>query len=150
MTSSDTPTRPTLIAAGVADGEPSEQVMRQLIADDQMPDILRIGVALNHLDLKDPAPRPSGWRGRLLAGFPPAVAETWLRRGEIGVVLSWGENTAFPVAALICAMRLLRVRRPGHIAILMVPFPEGSPSRIKRVLRGLLLPLVVHGGTDPG
>jgi glycosyltransferase involved in cell wall biosynthesis len=142
------PLRPTLIAAGIAEGEPPATAVRRMIDEDQMPDILRIGVALNHVDLNDPAPRPSGWRGRLLAALPPAVADTWLRRSEIGAVLSWGENIAFPVAALIWMMRLLRIRRPGHIAILMVPFHEGTTSPVKRVLKSVLVPLVVHGGMD--
>jgi glycosyltransferase involved in cell wall biosynthesis len=148
MTDGKTPRRPTLIAAGIAEGDARPEVLRRLIDEDQMPDILRIGVALNHVDLNDPAPRPSGWRGRLLSTLPPAVAETWLRRRELGAVLSWGENVGYPVAALICLMRLLRISRPGHIAILMVPFHDGSPSRVKRALKSVLLPLVVHGGMD--
>ncbi len=148
MADARTPTRPTLIAAGVAAGQPSREQIRARIDSDQMPDILRIGVELNAVDLSEPAPRPSGWRGRLLAALPPAVAETWVRRREVAAVLSWGENIAFPVAALICLMRLLRLTRPGHIAILMVPFHDGTRSPVKRWLKHVLVPIVVLGGMD--
>jgi glycosyltransferase involved in cell wall biosynthesis len=138
------PVRPTLIAAAVSSA-PSPQETRRLIAEDLMPDTLAIGQVLNSIDLKSPAVRPPGLRGRLLERLPAAVAEVWLRRHEIGVVLSWGESFAYPVAALIC---LMRHPRPGHIAILMVPFGEGSPSRLKRMIKRAALPLLVRHGID--
>ncbi len=138
------PVRPTLIAAAVG-AEPPPDVTRRLIAEDRMPDILMIGDMLNGVDLKSPAPRPPGWKGRALSRLPAPVAEVWLRRHEVGAVLSWGENIALPVAALMC---LMRRRRPGHIAILMVPFHDAAPVTWKRRAKGLLVARLVRGGID--
>ena len=138
------PVRPTLIAASAGAELPPEE-SRRLIAEDAMPDILKIGEVLNAVDLKNPVKRPAGWRGVLLRPLPAAVAEVWLRRREIRAVISWGEQIAFPVAALIC---LMRRPRPGHIAILMMPFGEQSPSRLKRAIKRLVLPLLMRHGVD--
>lgn len=138
------PVQPTLIAAAVG-GEPPTEQLRQLIDEDRMPDVLAIGQVLNAVDLKNPVARPPGLRGRVLQRMPAAAAEVWLRRHEIGTVLSWGENIAFPVAALIC---LMPRPRPGHIAILMVPFHQGSPSRLKRTIKRVITSLLVRHGVD--
>jgi glycosyltransferase involved in cell wall biosynthesis len=138
------PVRLTLIASALSSAQSPEET-RRLIAEDLMPDTLAIGQVLNSIDLRSPAVRPPGLRGRVLERLPAAVAEVWLRRHEIGVVLSWGENFAYPVAALIC---LMRRPRPGHIAILMMPFGQASPSRVKRMIKRAALPFLVRHGID--
>jgi glycosyltransferase involved in cell wall biosynthesis len=144
MPSHERPARPTLIAAAIG-AEPPAEVTRRLIAEDEMPDILMIGDALNGVDLKNPAPRPPGWRGRVLARVPAPVAEVWLRRREVGAVLSWGENIALPVAALMCVMPR---PRPGHVAILMVPFHEARSSSWKRRVKRAVVACLVRRGID--
>ena len=60
-------------------------------------------------------------------------------------MLSWGENIAFPVAALMCVMPR---RRPGHIAILMVPFHEAGPSSWKRRVKWAVVARLARRGID--
>lgn len=100
------------------DGWPAMLGLRQLIAADQMSDILALHRALGVtlLDGQYFAGLQSGW-GRVMRRLPFRVAqalELIRRREEFDVVLTWGELNALRVGAL---MQLLR-RRPAHVCYL--------------------------------
>jgi glycosyltransferase involved in cell wall biosynthesis len=122
---------------------------RRLAAEDLQPDAIIAEDALGASALGDrDVARVGGLRGRLPRALPahPALAlEAWWRRDEYDVMLAWGEHVAFPLALLLA---LTPRRRCRHIAILMWPFNERSPSRLRRILKRSAYRLLARHGID--
>jgi glycosyltransferase involved in cell wall biosynthesis len=90
----------------------------------------------------------AGRRGRLLRRLPRPAALAllaWSRRRDVDVVITWGEQIAFPLAALLA---LTPRRRMRHIAILMWPLDATSPSLLKRLVKQTLFGPIARRGMD--
>ncbi len=137
-----------LLVLATASQKPADEELRRLIREDVMPDALLAEDSLGAISFDDrDLARMHGWRARIYKRLPTALAlclETWSRRGEFDVVLSWGERLAFPFALLLC----LTPRRPGHVAILMFPFDAGTGSPVKQAAKRALFPLLARRGID--
>jgi glycosyltransferase involved in cell wall biosynthesis len=130
-------------------GSRSAEELRSLTAQDVMPDAILAQDAFGAVSLDDhDLALVGGLRGRILKRLPIPLAlavETWWRRAEFDVVLSWGEHVAFPLALLLA---LTPRRRTGHIAILMWPFNAGDPSALKRWVKRTAYRLLARRGMD--
>ena len=138
-----------ILGLATAGHKPSDEELRSAIAADLLPDVIMADDAaeITSLDERHLA-SVGGLRGRVLRALPAPLAlalEVWPRRREFDAVLSWGERLAFPVAL---AMALARGPRAGHIAILMWPLSTAGSSRVKRLARGAILPLLARRGMD--
>jgi glycosyltransferase involved in cell wall biosynthesis len=137
-----------MLVVAIAGGTPPDEA-RRLAAEDLRPDAILAEDAYGATMLEDrDLDRRGGVRGRILRRLPVPQAlalEAWWRRREFDVVLSWGERVAFPLALLMS----LTPRRPtGHIAILMWPFNERSPSRARRMIKRGAYRLLARRGID--
>ncbi len=138
-----------MLGLATAGDKPSDRELRQLIAEDRLPDVIMADEEVEITSLDDRyLAGLGGLRGRVLRRLPIPVAlalEVWPRRGDFDVVLTWGERLAFPVALV---MALSRRRRAGHIAILMWPLSTAGSSRLKRLARRAILPVLARRGID--
>jgi glycosyltransferase involved in cell wall biosynthesis len=138
-----------MLVLALAGSKPPDEEMRRLMAEDAIPNAILAEDALDATSLndRDLAELP-GLRGRVLRRLPIPIAlalEAWGKRRDYDAVLTWGERLAFPLAVLLS---LTRRPRMGQIAILMWPFDTSSPSRVKRVIRSTIFPLLARHGID--
>ena len=118
-------------------GKPPEALLRRLIADDALPDVVSADDAIGatHVDDRYLAAL-GGWRGRLLRRLPLLLAqaiEVWRRADEFDAVLTWADAPAIVIGAL---MRVRR-RRPAHVVILMWPSKPKKARLLPVALRGI-------------
>ncbi len=130
-------------------GRADEAELRRLIAADVLPDAILAedAFAAESLDEGD-LERVRGPRGRFLGALPEPIALAllaWGRRGECDIVMSWGEQLAFPLALILAVVPRRRLR---HIAILMWPFEESSPSRARRIVKRIGFRVLARRGID--
>ena len=135
-----------MLVVSLAGGMPAQEI-RRLAALDELPDKILAEEAYGAREIDDMALAAlGGVRGRLLGALPASLAVAimaWARRGEFDVMLSWSERSAFPLAMLLA---LTPRRRTRHIAVLMWPFNESSPSRARRAAKRVVYRLLARHG----
>jgi glycosyltransferase involved in cell wall biosynthesis len=135
-----------MLIVATAGQQPTNEELRRLAAEDAMPDAMVVQDALGaaSLDDRDLAGISGVW-GWTLRRLPVQLAlalETWRRRREFDVVLSWTERVGFSLAALLVR------RRVGHIAIFTWPVGASGSSRLKRLVKDVGFPVLARRGID--
>jgi glycosyltransferase involved in cell wall biosynthesis len=129
----------TLVVSGP--GKPADALLRRLIADDLLPDVVSADDAIGatHVDDRYLAAL-GGWRGRLLRRLPLLLAqaiEVWRRADEFDAVLTWADAPAIAIGTLMRLRLRLRRGRPVHVVVLMWPSKAKKALLLRVALRGI-------------